>query len=80
MERLLKTKSAVFIPGAPFLHKTSYFGVHFGTKSGPRNYKKHTKKKRNANFYKKGAQKDTKITQKWLPESTPGAPKWCPSG
>ena len=63
MEGLLKIEGAVFIPGASFLHKTAPFGIHLGTKSGPRNYKKRTKK-RNAKMYRKGAQEDTKTTPK----------------
>ena len=74
MERLLKIKGVVFIPGTPFLHKTAPFGIQLGTKSDPRNYQKQTKK-RNAKIHKKCTQKDTKMTIKWLPKSTPGAPK-----
>ena len=78
MEGLLKIEGVVFIPRTPFLYKTAPLGVHFGTKSGPTNYKKRVRKY-DAKFYKKGAQKDIKMTPKWLPKSTPGAPKWLPN-
>ena len=78
LEGLLKIKDAAFMPGTPFRSKTSPFGVHFGTKYGPRNYQKHIKKL-DAKIYKKCAQKDLKTTPKWLPESTPGSPKWRPN-
>ena len=43
MEGLLKIKGAFFIPGTPFLYKTSPLGSILQPKSGPRNYKKRTK-------------------------------------
>ena len=59
MEELLKIKGVVFFPGEPFLPKTSSFVVHFGSKSGPRNYKKDIQ-----TLY-------SKIYQKNAPKSTP---------